>query len=85
MSRWIACEDDRPDEDMIVIVYAPAQNDPVWLGYHDGDRWLSVDGTELDVSHWQDLPEPPDAEEESAPERPLWRDYSRALPKRRRA
>lgn len=60
---WIAVADEIPDSDITVLVYAPAQTDPVWLGYHDGDVWLSVDGTPIDVTHWADLPEPPAPEE----------------------
>lgn len=59
MPSWIACADELPDEELTVLVYAPAQPDPVWLGYLDQGMWLSVEGADLDVTHWMDLPEPP--------------------------
>lgn len=51
----------RPDADMTVIVHAPSESEPVWLGYFDGKRWRSVEGVPIRVTHWTELPEPPTA------------------------
>ncbi len=51
-----------PDSDTTVLVHCPISDDPVWLGYHDGEHWRSIDGQTLDdkfVDHWADLPEGP--------------------------
>jgi hypothetical protein len=32
-----------PDADQTVLVYAPKSDEPVWLGYYDGERWNSID------------------------------------------
>jgi hypothetical protein len=84
MPSWIACTDRLPDEELTVLVYAPAQSEPVWLGYLDDGMWRSVDprggSSILDVTHWMDLPEPPEPDT-GAPQLPAWRRFSRALPK----
>ena len=43
--EWVSVKDALPDSDTTVLVYAPAALDePVWLGYHDGETWVSVTG-----------------------------------------
>jgi hypothetical protein len=44
---------------MTVIVHSPNEDEPVWLGYFDGERWRSVDSAPIRVTHWQPLPDPP--------------------------
>ena len=49
-----------PDSDETVIVCAFDLDDPVWLGYHDGERWISVDGFPLgNVTCWAHMPKGP--------------------------
>lgn len=51
-----------PDSDTTVLIHCPISDDPVWMGYHDGETWRSVDGEALDrdfVDHWAHLPDPP--------------------------
>lgn len=57
--RWKRCEDVMPDSDETVMVHHPGEDEPVWLGYHDGEVWRYVDGAQCGVTHWMELPAPP--------------------------
>lgn len=50
-----------PDSDITVMVFHPDWDEPIWVGYHDGEEWLWVDGATCDPqpTHWMDFPEPP--------------------------
>lgn len=53
---------DLPDADTTVLVHCLAGDEPVWVGYFDGETWRSTDGDDLEdsvVLHWAHLPEPP--------------------------
>lgn len=53
-----------PDSDLSVLVYAPACDEPVWIGFYDGDGWVSADGAMYRKGHvkaWANLPAGPDA------------------------
>lgn len=58
---WKAVGIDMPDADETVMIFHPAENEPVWMGYYDGARWVSVDGMPIGtaVSHWATMPEGP--------------------------
>jgi hypothetical protein len=64
---WRAAAD-LPDADTTVLVCAPGADEPVWLGYHDGETWVSVTGamysTEDEISAsvqaWAPMPRGPD-------------------------
>jgi hypothetical protein len=58
---WIPCAEELPDSDQSVMTYAPDSSEPVWPGYHDGERWMDLNGIpmQLPVTHWRDFPEPP--------------------------
>ena len=58
-SEWTNINDEMPDADMMVLVACPECDEPVWLGYFDGDEWRTADGGVVTVTHWMDLPEPP--------------------------
>ncbi len=61
---WHDAEKSLPDSDQTVLVHCPISDDPVWLGYHDGETWRSIDGEALPenfVDHWAQLPDPPTA------------------------
>lgn len=60
MSAWINAAEQPPDADMTVLISIsdPAANEPVWLGYLDGDQWRTVEGEAVEVIAWQLLPEP---------------------------
>ena len=56
---WKRCADEMPDSDSTVMIHHAEEDEPVWMGYHDGETWRMVDGTRCAVSHWMPLPEPP--------------------------
>jgi len=70
-NAWIPVAERLPDSETTVMVYAPAADPPVWLGYYDerdhGDGWWSVDEAKLDVTHWTHTPEPPNDAWRAAP------------------
>lgn len=60
--RWIDACKELPDSDCTVLIHWPLANDPVWLGYHDGETWRTADGEPVEaqfVDHWAQLPEAP--------------------------
>lgn len=58
--NWISAEDKLPDDSTTVIVATPDDPDPVWLGYYEGGRWYSAEGCEVYVTHWCEMPAPPE-------------------------
>jgi len=62
---WVSVSQSLPDSDQTVIVYCPESNEPIWLGYLDGDTWRDIDAMPIahqaPVTHWMPLPEPPEA------------------------
>jgi hypothetical protein len=61
---WQSVADQMPDDDLTVMIHHPEEDEPVWLGYHDGDddTWRTVDGTRCEVTHWAEMPDAPNAE-----------------------
>lgn len=58
--RWIPVEESLPDSDLTVMTFSPVGSDePVWLGYWDGEFWYSAEGFRIFVTHWMEFPEPP--------------------------
>lgn len=60
--EWIPCSRQLPDSDESVMTFAPDSCEPVWPGYHDGDRWKDIIGGSMKdgtVTHWMPFPEPP--------------------------
>ena len=41
------------------MIYAPAGDPPVWIGYHDGTQWLTADAWTTPVTHWAEIPRGP--------------------------
>jgi len=35
-----------PDADTTVMVFAPGCDEPVWLGYFDGESWFEIGGAQ---------------------------------------
>ncbi len=59
---WISAAMGLPDSEQSVLVHAPDADEPVWLGFHDGEcwRWASAERIETEVTHWMTIPEPPE-------------------------
>jgi len=53
---WKSVHDEMPDADQTVLVHYPNADEPVWLGFHDGETWRDVNADPLTVTHWRDLP-----------------------------
>lgn len=65
MITWNDAEKGLPDADRTVLIHCPISDDPVWIGYWDGETWRAVDGVDLGpdfVDHWADLPDGPKVE-----------------------
>jgi hypothetical protein len=45
-----------PDSDSTVLISCPTADEPVWLGYHDGEDWFAVDGGPALVVAWAKMP-----------------------------
>ena len=43
-SDWISIRENLPEKNSPVLVHSPTWNQPVWIGYWDGDRWCSPSG-----------------------------------------
>jgi hypothetical protein len=61
-----------PDDNLTVMIHHAEEDEPVWMGYYDGDdgTWRTVDGARTAVTHWADLPDPPNAESTRAEIKP---------------
>ena len=62
VKSWYSVKISMPDSDQTVMIHAPATDNPVWMGYHDGECWREISGDafgEGEVTHWMDLPNPP--------------------------
>lgn len=59
--KWIDASKELPDSDIVslIVVSDKTNEGEVWMGYWDGERWRSVSGGVVGVSHWADLPEGP--------------------------
>lgn len=60
-NAWIDVKVAMPDDELTVMVAVVGANEPVWLGYHDGDGWREISGAPIEVTHWMPIPEPPTA------------------------
>jgi hypothetical protein len=51
-----------PESDMTVLICMPESDNPVSVGFHDGEAWFDYNGAPLTgrnaVNHWMMLPEP---------------------------
>lgn len=63
---WIDAGKELPDAETTVLVCIKGANEPVWLGYHSGERWLDVEGFVIEVSHWAEIPLAPSETVEGA-------------------
>ena len=56
---WKRCEDELPDADQTVLIYAAGADEPVWMGFYDSEVWRDAEGMRAEVTHWLPFPEPP--------------------------
>lgn len=59
VAAWRSVEDEMPDADETVLVHAADADEPVWLGYFDGDVWRCVEGPIRKVTDWAPMPDGP--------------------------
>lgn len=60
---WHAVADCLPDSDMTVMVYSELWDDPIFMGWHDGDDgWRNIHAENIQPTHWADLPQGPKIE-----------------------
>jgi hypothetical protein len=59
MIDWKDAATHTPDADTTVLIHCPAEDEPVWMGYFDGEEWRSVEGVPVEVTDWADMPEGP--------------------------
>lgn len=48
-----------PDDNTTVLLFVPASDEPVWIGYHEDKNWYVADGFTMQtgaVTHWANLP-----------------------------
>ena len=60
--RWLRTADEYPDTGRDVLVFAPDEDEPCWIGFFDGEQWVSdglVPYANGAVLAWADLPEGP--------------------------
>jgi hypothetical protein len=56
---WLPVTRELPDDGITVPVHTPKDDEPVFLGFLDGEIWRNVNAEQIEVTHWADLPEPP--------------------------
>lgn len=54
--KWISVSEQLPDSDTTVMLFDANANEPVWLGYFDGERWVYIDGMPAFPTHWTEIP-----------------------------
>jgi hypothetical protein len=58
---WKAVQVEMPKDGKIVLTYSPQMAEPVWMGWADGLDWRQLSGEIMPgVTHWAELPNPPD-------------------------
>ncbi|SNT33381.1 hypothetical protein SAMN06265795_12619 [Noviherbaspirillum humi] len=59
MVYWHKLPDQLPDVDTTVMIYTPDANEPVWMGWFDGEIWREVGSARVYPTHWAELLEGP--------------------------
>lgn len=57
--NWIPVTDRLPDDDLMVMIALEDSDEPVWIGYHEGDGWYAANADPVHVTHWAPIPEGP--------------------------
>ncbi|ODU25018.1 MAG: hypothetical protein ABS95_01175 [Verrucomicrobia bacterium SCN 57-15] len=56
--NWKDVSKEMPDADTVVLIHSPTADEPVWIGYHDGECWREVGSEQAsNVTLWAHLPE----------------------------
>ena len=64
---WVLVTEGLPDDDETVLLYAPEYDEPVWVGWRDGDEWRDMNGHPTDgVAAWAPMPAGPQQAQEAA-------------------
>ena len=59
-AEWIPVSESLPDDDIVVLIACSDADGPVWLGFHEDEIWVNIEGRDIQsVTHWMPLPEPP--------------------------
>ena len=59
---WNSCCAKLPDDDTTVLVHAPGDDEPVWLGYCSAGCWFTIDGfPHAGITDWAPVPRAPSA------------------------
>lgn len=53
---WWTPDERMPDAELTVLVETEGCEEPVWLGFHDGECWRDTDGMQIGVKRWADMP-----------------------------
>jgi hypothetical protein len=56
---WTSVKESLPDDALTVLIVTPDCDEPVTVGYIDGETWSNGYGESVSVTHWMELPEPP--------------------------
>lgn len=59
IERWIPVTERLPDDGESVMIAMKDASEPVWIGFHEGERWFSDDAVEQRVTHWMPIIEGP--------------------------
>lgn len=62
MGNWKNAAIEKPDANLVVLIATQHDPEPVWVGYYDDPCWRCIDGMPVEVTHWMQLPEPPEKE-----------------------
>lgn len=58
---WKDVLEEMPDDETSVLVFAPTDDEPIWIGFHEDGKWRCPSGCPLVnlVTHWAHFPNPP--------------------------
>jgi len=58
---WIRTVDELPQDKCCVLIYEPANREPISVAFLDRGHWTTLQGSavEYTITHWRSLPESP--------------------------
>lgn len=57
--QWYGVSECLPDDGINVLLFDAAASEPIWIGYHEDDKWYYADHSRAYPTQWSDLPEGP--------------------------